>query len=286
MEYTIFGKTGRKVSRLGYGGATAGLKNYIRAFDPELQDTKDQIIEGLQTAYRLGVNYFDTAASYGDGVSEKIYGEALARIPAGDIFLATKASPSNARDTRLSIERSLVNLRREYIDLIQIHGDVYSDDVCNSILAKGGMADALERARDEGLVKYIGFTAECQNAALYRLVESGRFDSIQIQYNLLFQHPYDPSRKSGSMYDAENQNMGIVAMRALTSGTFQKWIKTVNPGNTFEYSPALLGFVLSNPLVDVALVGMRNAAEAAANAAVCGDLNMRMDLGELHTRYV
>ena len=286
MEYAIFGKTGRKVSRLGYGGATAGLKNYIRAFDPELQDTKDQIIEGLQTAYRLGVNYFDTAAAYGDGTSEKIFGEALARIPAGDIFLATKASPSSARDTRLSIERSLVNLRREYIDLIQIHGDVYSDDVCNSILAKGGMADALERARDEGLVKYIGFTAECQNAALYRLVESGRFDSIQIQYNLLFQHPYDPSRKSGSMYDAENQNMGIVAMRALTSGTFQKWIKTVNPGNTFEYSPALLGFVLSNPLVDVALVGMRNAAEAAANAAVCGDLNMRMDLGELHTRYV
>jgi len=286
MEYTTFGKTGRKVSRLGYGGATAGLKNYIRAFDPELQDTKDQIIEGLQTAYRLGVNYFDTAASYGDGVSEKIYGEALARIPAGDIFLATKASPSNAREARLSIERSLVNLRREYIDLIQIHGDAYSDDVCSSILAKDGMADALERARDEGLVKYIGFTAECQNAALYRLVESGRFDSIQIQYNLLFQHPYDPSRKSGGMYGAEKQNMGIVVMRALTSGTFQKWINTVNPGNTFDYSPALLGFVLSNPLVDVALVGMRNAAEAAANAAVCGDLNMRMDLGELHTRYV
>jgi len=286
MEYAIFGKTGRKVSRLGYGGATAGLKNYIRAFDPELQDTKDQIIEGLQTAYRLGVNYFDTAAAYGDGTSEKIFGEALARIPAGDIFLATKASPSSARDTRLSIERSLVNLRREYIDLIQIHGDVYSDDVCSSILAKGGMADALERARDEGLVKYIGFTAECQNAALYRLIESGRFDSMQIQYNLLFQHPYDPSRKSGSMYDAENKNMGIVVMRSMTSGTFQKWIKAVNPGNTFDYSPALLAFALSNPLVDVALAGMRNAAEVTANAAVCGDLNMRMDLGELHTRYV
>jgi len=286
MEYTIFGNTGRKVSRLGYGGTIAGLKNYIQSFDPEQQNTKEQIIEGLQTAYRLGINYFDTAAGYGNGASEKIYGEALEYVPAEDIFLATKVSPSNARDTRNSLERSLENLRREYIDLIQIHGSFYSEETCDFIMAKGGMMDELEKARDEGIVKYIGFTIECQNPSLYRFIKSGRFDSMQVEYNLIFQHPYDPSWKCGSIYEAEKQNIAIIAMRTVTSGTFQKWIKTVNPENTFDYTPALLQFVLSNPLVDVALVGMRNALEVMANVNTCNDFDSRINLDELHARYV
>ena len=240
----------------------------------------------MQTAYKLGINYFDTAAAYGNGASEKIFGEALEHIPAEDIFLATKVSPSNAREARLSLEQSLKNLRRGYIDLIQIHGDVYSNETCDAALAKGGMADALEQARREGLVKYIGFTAECQNPPLYKLIESGRFDSIQIQYNLLFQHPYDPSRKCGGIYEAELKNMGVSVMRAVTSGIFQKWIQTVNPENTFDYTPALLQFTLSNPLVDVALVGMRSVSEVTANVNICNNLGSRINLDSLHTRYV
>jgi predicted aldo/keto reductase-like oxidoreductase len=286
MEYRLFGNSQKKVSRLGYGGTTEGLKNYIQSFDPETQNTKEQIIEALQTAYKLGINYFDTAAGYGDGTSEKIYGEALFGIPAEDIFLATKASPSDARSARLSLERSLVNLRRDYIDLIQIHGSFYPEETCDFILAKGGMMDALEQARGEGLVKYIGFTIECQNPSLYRFIESGRFDSMQVEYNLIFQHPYDPSWKCGSIYEAKKQNMAVIAMRTLTSGTFQKWIKTVNPENTFDYTPALLQFVLSNPFVDVALAGMRSAFEVTANVNTCDDFASRINLDELHTRYV
>ena len=286
MEYTIFGNTGRKVSRLGYGGTIAGLKNYIQTFDPEQQNTKEQIIEGLQTAYRLGINYFDTAAGYGDGTSEKIYGEALEYIPDEDIFLATKVAPSSSGDARRSLERSLKNLRRDFIDLIQIHGSFYSDETCDFVLAQGGMIDALEQARDEGLVKYIGFTIECQNPSLYRFIESGRFDSMQVEYNLLFQHPYDPSWKCGSIYEAEKRKMGLISMRTVTSGTFQKWVQMVNPENTFDYTPSLLQFVLSNPLIDVALVGMRNASEVIANVDICNDIGSRINLDELHTRYV
>jgi aryl-alcohol dehydrogenase-like predicted oxidoreductase len=285
MEYTIFGETGRKVSRLGYGGTVAGLKNYVHQFDPEEQKNKDQLIDAMQTAYKLGINYFDTAAGYGDGISERIFGEALASIPKEEIFLATKANIGDAGSARKSLERSLKNLRRDWIDLIQIHGTVYSDEQCEAILAPGGMAEALEKAKEEGLVKHIGFTIECQNTALYRFIKGGRFDSMQIEYNLLFQHPYDPSWKSGSLYDAESQKMGIACMRTVTSGVFQRWIQMVNPANTFDYNPALIQFVLSNPLVDVALLGMRSAERVKANAAVCNDLASRIDLDDLHTRY-
>jgi aryl-alcohol dehydrogenase-like predicted oxidoreductase len=285
MEYTVLGKTGRKVSRVGYGGTLAGLKNYTHYFDPEDQQNKERLMEAILTAFKLGINYFDTAAGYGDGVSERVFGEALASIPKEEIFLATKAGFADAGKARASLERSLKNLRRDWIDLIQIHGSLYRDEQCDAILGPGGMAEALEKAREEGLVRHIGFSVECQNIPLYRFIRSGRFEVMQIQYNLLFQHPYDPSFNSGSLYEAEDRRMGIVTMRTLTSGIFQRWIQKVNPQNTFDYTPALLQFNLSNPLVDVALLGMFNADQVKANVAICEDLSSRIDIKDLHTRY-
>jgi aryl-alcohol dehydrogenase-like predicted oxidoreductase len=285
LEYTTLGKTGRKVSRIGYGGTVAGLKNYTHLFDPEDQKNKDQLIDAMQTAYKLGINYFDTAAGYGNGVSERIFGEALEHIPRDDLFLATKAGISDGGTARKSLERSLTNLRRDWIDLIQIHGSYYADDRADLILGPGGMAEALEKAKAEGLVKHIGFSIECQNTPLYRLVRSDRFDVMQIQYNLLFQHPYDPSFKCGSMYEAEDHKLGIVTMRTLTSGIFQRWIAKVNPADTFDFNAALLQFNLSNPLVDVCLLGMHNGDQVRTNVKVCEDTSGRIDMDDLHTRY-
>ena len=285
MEYTILGKTSRKVSRIGYGGTVAGLKNYMRFFDPAEQKNKDQLIDAVQTAYKMGINYFDTAAGYGNGVSECIFGEALAGIPKDEIFLATKAGISDGGKARASLEQSLKNLRRDWIDLIQIHGSYYADEQADLILRPGGMAEALEKAKAEGLVKHIGFSIECQNMPLYLLIRSKRFDVMQIQYNLLFQHPYDPSFKCGSMYEAEEHKLGIVTMRTLTSGIFQRWIQKVNPQNTFDYNAALLQFNLSNPLVDVCLLGMHSAEQVKANVKTCEDTSARFDMDDIHTRY-
>jgi predicted aldo/keto reductase-like oxidoreductase len=283
MENTSFGKTGRRVSRIGFGGTVAGLKNYVQSFDP--WENKDQIITAIRTAYDLGITYFDTAMAYGDGVSEKIFGEGLEPIPQDKVFLATKATPRDGQKARASLEQSLKNLRRDHIDLIQIHGSNYSDEACASLFEPGGMVEAFEKARQEGLVSHVGFTFENQNQALYRLIQSGRFDTMQMEYNLLFQHPYDPNWKCGCMYDAEEQGLGIACMRTVTSGIFQRWVKMVNPADTFDYTPALLQFVLSNPLVDVALLGMRNADEVKANVKTSEDLSGRIDLTALHTRY-
>jgi len=75
-------------------------------------------------------------------------------------------------------------------------------------------------------------------------------------------------------------------MRGPTSGIFQRWIQWVNPENSFDYTPALIQFVLSNPLVDVALVGMRTPEEVRANLALVDDIDGRIDLDQLHERYV
>ena len=62
MIYSILGKTGRKVSRIGFGGATAGLKNYTGAFDPQKQADREGVVAAIRRAYELGVNYFDTVS--------------------------------------------------------------------------------------------------------------------------------------------------------------------------------------------------------------------------------
>ena len=290
MEYTTFGKTGRKVSKIGFGGATAGIRNYVHKFDPEKEEDRRGVIEGIQEAFKLGITYFDTAESYGSGASESIFGEGLADIPPGDIFLATKVSHSREKkvrppaDIRESLENSLKRLRRSYFDLIQVHGSYYSDEQAQDILKKGSVVDVLEKAKDEGLVKFIGFTIEAQNTALERFLNSDRFDTMQIQYNLLFQHPYDPYFKCGCLYQAKEKNLGVAVMRTVTSGIFQKWIQMVNPENTFNYNPALVQFVLSNPFVDVALLGMRSAKRVRENVEICNDLSGRIDIQALHYR--
>jgi aryl-alcohol dehydrogenase-like predicted oxidoreductase len=292
MEYTVLGKTGRRVSRIGFGGATAGIRNYIQAFDPNDKNGREKIISAIKRAYELGINYFDTAESYGAGASEEIFGEGLAGIPPEEIFLATKVSPffngeiRSAGQIRAALEMSLRRLRRDYIDLVQIHGSYYSEEAADGVLRKGGIAEALEQARAEGLVRHIGFSIEAQNTALERFIASGRFDMLQIQYNLLFQHPYDPYFKIGSLYKAEEAGLGITVMRTMTSGIFQKWIRQVNPSDTFDYGPALLQFVLSNPFVDTALIGMRDIAQVEQNAAVADDLSGRIDITDMHYRIV
>lgn len=326
IESNIFGSTGRTVTRIGFGGAPAGLTNYLGTYSPEQLDQREQVIAAIQHAADRGVTYFDTAAAYGSGQSERIFGEALGgrvtrptdvlfgglvapdpvgieespETTAGDsgslpphaidtdpepIFLATKVSHKES-DVRGSVERSLRNLRVDRIDLVQIHGGSYTEADEARVLERGGVLDILEKARDEGLIRHIGFTTEDQNAAVYRFIATGRFEVMQVQYNLLFQHPYSPDRPFGCMIAARDAGMGIITMRSLTSGVFQRWMQMLRPGDNFDYSAALLQFVLSNPLVNVALAGMRTASEVDRNITVLNDAAGRIDLDGLHQKYV
>jgi hypothetical protein len=90
------------------------------------------------------------------------------------------------------------------------------------------------------------------------------------------------------MIDAQARSLGVVTMRPLTSGTFQKLMRAAFPGLRAdrEVHRLLLSYVLSNPNVDVAIVGMRRAVEVEENVAICDDLTSRYDLAEIHQRFV
>ncbi len=280
--FTTFPRTGATVSRLGYGGAAIGLTNYLEAYDAQARRAVS--VATVRQAADAGVTYFDTAPGYGNGLSEEIFGEAL-EGRAG-ITIATKVKAEPGIDVRASLEASLARLRRPRIDLLQIHGTSIDAETCRAILAQGGMAAQMRALRDEGLVAAIGFTSEDNNAAVYDLIAHGGFDSMQIAYNLLLQHPYEPTRPFGSLFAAKAQGMFTVTMRTITSSIFQRWVRMANPADDFDYTGALIQFVLSNKLIDVALVGMRTASDVDSSVREWRDTGKRIDVEALWGRYV
>ncbi|MDH7571764.1 MAG: aldo/keto reductase, partial [Armatimonadota bacterium] len=201
-------------------------------------------------------------------------------------FLATKCPIQHGDAIRQSVEASLRNLRTHYLDVLQFHGGWYPAGDVRRIL-HGGL-QALQRLREEGVVRYIGFTAEGPSAGVSELIATGEFDVLQVRFNLMYGHTCDFVNEAGVMREAEAHGMGIVTMRTLTSGIFQKLLRHLLPEADYrlDVDAFLLNYVLSNPLVDVALVGMRRPEEVARNAAVSDDTASRLDLAALHHRFV
>jgi aryl-alcohol dehydrogenase-like predicted oxidoreductase len=241
----------------------------------------------IHRALELGYTYFDTAPGYGDGRSEEMVGRAL-EGHRDDVVIATKVSAGqwSPAAIRASVEASLRRLRVDTIDVIQFHGGWYHPDQVDQILRRGGL-EAFQQLREEGLVRFLGFTAEGPSAGVEQLIASGAFDVMQVRYNLMYQHPSDWETGEGVIRQAEAQGMGIVLMRPLTSGVFQRLMAEAFPQiDVLDVGRLLLNYVLSDPYVDVALVGMREPRFVELNNEISDDVASRIDLAALHDRYV
>lgn len=291
MEYRTFGRTGARVSALGFGGGPAGVPNYLVPWDSSAAGTQGQAEGAVRRALERGITYFDTAPGYGDGISERIIGRALGADRA-NVFLATKSPRADwsAKGIRATLEASLRRLQTDYVDLLQFHGNWFDDAAADQVLGEG--LATYEQLRQEGKVRFLGFTAEGSNGPAERLIHSGRFDAWLINFNFIYQTPgaYRDGRHppQTAMSLARAQGMGTATMRTLTSAIFQRWVQQVAPAvaGQVDWDSALLGFNLSHPQVDVAVVGMRSAEEVDRNADVVDRGLYRVDLAALHGEFV
>jgi aryl-alcohol dehydrogenase-like predicted oxidoreductase len=285
MQYRVLGRTGLRVSQIGFGGAVVGIPNYIEPWDPREAACRQTVVEALDHALDRGLNYLDTAEGYGDGMSEETMGLVIPRRR-DECIVATKVSSREPAQIRCSCEASLRRLRTDVIDVYQFHGGWYDPEDVSAILDRGGL-ETLQALREEGKVRFLGFTAEAPTDGVSRLIDTGAFDVLQVRYNLMYQHACDYVNGRGVMLEAKARDLGVVVMRPLTSGTFQKLVRIACPtlDAHLDIHRLLLAYVLSNPCVDVALVGMRRAAEVDGNLAVCDDLTSRFDLEDLHHRF-
>jgi uncharacterized protein len=286
MQYRVLGKTGLRVSEIGVGGAQFGIRDYMGPWDPWSSEAQRLTRDTLERALELGYNYVDTAPGYGGGRSEELVGEAL-KPHRHRVVLATKISGGQWRPEaiRQSVEGSLRRLQTDVIDVIQFHGGWYNRDEDRQILAEGGL-DTLRALREEGKVRFLGFTTEGPSGGVERLIVSGGFDVMQARYNFMYQHPSDFENDQGIIRQADAQGMGVVLMRPLTSGVFQRLITQAFPQiDPLAAGRFLLNYVLSDPYIDVALVGMRDPTLVDVNNAISDDVASRLDLEQVHYRF-
>jgi aryl-alcohol dehydrogenase-like predicted oxidoreductase len=189
MRYRTLGRTGLRISEIGFGcGNVGGLM---------VRGQRGEQLQAVRRALELGINYFDTAAGYGDGKSETHLGEVLKETGA-EIVLATKVRHKSADLSNLkaatiaSVEESLQRLGREYVDLIQLHTRVTSERsgkrlslLPEEVLGTHGVIGAFKELREQGKVGFFGFSGLGDPEALHVLIDSGEFHSVQAYYNLL-----------------------------------------------------------------------------------------------------
>lgn len=293
MRYRTLGRTGLEVSEIGLGGAVyAGTSH--GPFD------EADAIASIHTALEAGVNYIDTSRHYGP--SEAIIGKALTDYT-GEYIISTKISPRQnptAAETIDGVEESLATLRRSHVDVLLAHDIQHLGEGANaveSILHRGGMVDGFRQLQREGRVRFIGVSGRL--AEVTAAVETGEFDVVLSfnRFNLL-----DWSAEEGLLPQAEHHDVGVVmggvfyqgflslplelVLERVEKGLLWAWDWTETRRNLVlkrlekvrEYVDndlvklrrLAVQFVLSEPRISAAVIGMKGVDEVRENLSVVG----------------
>jgi L-glyceraldehyde 3-phosphate reductase len=305
MNYRTLGRTGSKVSEVGFGcGRTGGLL---------LSGTEEEQMGALRTALDGGINWFDTAEAYG---SEPALGKLLKQVPETP-YVSTKVTldpgaPDLAGQVERHLDGCLERLQRDYVDLAQLHNRIDPTDDADAravapeqVLGPGGIAEGLEKARADGRCRFMGFTSLGDVPAILEVINSGRFDSTQIFYNMINPSAARPmpgawtGQNLFGLIDAcKAQDMGIIAIRVLVGGIIaadmrEKRVSMMTKESDKETEIAKgtailealghdlgtgaqlgLRFALTLPDISIALVGIGEPGhvDAALDAAAMGPL--------------
>lgn len=225
MQTGKLGRTGLDVSRLTFGcGAVGGLMTKGRYEDQ---------LRAVRRALEHGVNFFDTAPSYGNGASETALGRILGELQP-QIVLGTKVRIGEADKGDIgaainrSLDQSLGRLGRDRVDLLQLHNPITADghgETLDPERVLGEVVPAFERLKAENRIGFFGLTAVGETPALLRLIDSRAFDTAQIVYNML--NPtaggqtataFPGQDYGGLLGRAQAAGMGTIAIRVLAGG--------------------------------------------------------------------
>jgi L-galactose dehydrogenase/L-glyceraldehyde 3-phosphate reductase len=229
MESRILGRTGLRVSVLGFGcGAVGGLM---------VRGERGEQVRSVGRALEAGVTYFDTAPSYGDGASEQNLGHALATLrAAGQVVVGTKVrlTPSEldrpAAAIRRSLEASLERLGMDHVDVVHLHNPIgiqtsnASDPGIPAQLAATATVDALRGAVADGLAGHAGFTAIGDSGALKQLAAHPGYETAQAYLNALNPSGILPGTSGdqqdfdGFIAEADAHAKGVIAIRVYAAG--------------------------------------------------------------------
>ncbi len=220
------GRTGEKISVVGFPGLA--LVHY----------DQDECTAGLHSAFDRGVNYFDVAPAYGRGVCETKMGIGLQGIERDKYFLSCKTKMRDKDGARKELEASLKLLKTDHFDLYQLHALRKPDEV-KAALGPGGAMETILKAKEEGKVRFIGFSAHTTTAAL-EAMNGFRFDTVMFPINFVEYFVMGFGKPVTDL--AAKQGAGVIAIKAMSRGawptdmkrTRKWWYRSVEEKNEVE----------------------------------------------------
>lgn len=238
----VLGKTGLAVTLFGLGGEGI-LRTHGRTAEA---------VQVIDRALSEGVTYFDTAPAYASSMD--YYGAVLGERRK-DIFLASKTHERTREKSLRLLADSLRRLRTDHVDLWQLH-DLRTLRELDTIFAPGGAIEALVRAREQGLVRFLGLTGHHDPAVLLEAMRRFDFDTVLVALNAADVHRQSFIRSV--LPEAMRRGMGVIGMKVLAAG------RMVSPG--LLSADEAIHYVLSQPGVTNVIVGCRTPAEVEKNA--------------------
>jgi aryl-alcohol dehydrogenase-like predicted oxidoreductase len=225
-----FGKTGELVSLLAVGGAHIG--------GAKLEE--DESIRLMHTAFDAGATFLDNAWEYNAGISEVRMGKAIKQWRSRDeLFVMTKdcAHDRKAQNSMVKLEQSLRRLQVDVLDLWQLHEVVWDDDP-DWIFAPGGSAEALLKAKEQGKVRYVGFTGHKHPDIHRRMLSQGfPWDAVQMPLNALDAHYASFEREIVPL--CLEQGIAVIAMKSFAAGHIFQSGATITPQEALRYTMSL-----------------------------------------------
>ena len=259
MWYAVFGKTGAKVSRLGFGAMRLPIAKDAAGRIAGIDEAAEIVRHGIDR----GINYIDSALLYCEGESETAVGRALKGLPRDRIYLSTKNPMKNACGDcwRLRLELSLRKLDTGYIDFYHFWGlswKVFTERASGD----GGPRAAARKAKDEGLIRHVSFSCHDTPENVHKLVDSGEFESMLVQYNLL------DRRYAECLQHAHEAGLGTAVMGPVGGGRLGTPSEVISQATGCPRTAEIaLRFVLANPHVNVVLSGMESKQMVDENVA-------------------
>jgi len=269
------GATGAAAVLLRQGGSTGtadpptmptrplGLTGHnVKLFSLGGQATLEQAGQAVESAaiinraIDLGVNYIDTAASYGGGLSQTHIGQVMA-TRRDEVFLASKTHDRTRDGSLALLDQSLASLQTDHLDLWQIH-NIKRPDQLDEVFGPGGAIEALELAKDDGRVRFLGITGHYDPHVLIRGINRYPFDTILMALN-----PADPHNLPFAetvLPLANEKQMGIIGMKIPGRG------RVFRPDGITSMSDAM-SYVLTLP-VSTVIIGCDNIAQVEENVSI------------------
>jgi len=275
MKKRTLGRTGLQVSPIAIGGSAFTYAHAAQGWDPMSAQGRQLVHAMLNTALDRGINYFDTAPAYGNGYSETCIGEVM-KTRRKECVLASKVwYELDYQGVINSVNESLQRLQTDRIDIMQIHGRMYTPAEVDHI-TKGGPLDALLALRDAGRIGHIGITTE-EPWTVIPFLANEAVEVFQVAYNFIYQ-----AAARHFLIEAAKVNAGVVSMRTMTSGILQREASYLAPHWTAkELYEVALKFVLSDSRVHAGIVGTRWPHEVEENLQIAENWTAPIDFATM-----